>query len=137
MKRRDSSALKGGYWCSCAVVFGGVTDGPKLVTAFDARSAAEAVISVIVAMEMMAVAPEEKEATAARARAERTQAASSLIAGQMCTYTVARGELEVTWTIRPVLFLPLADRSESRLPTCSRRFTTYPFRPLLPPQPTE
>ncbi|GAA2926258.1 hypothetical protein GCM10020221_22770 [Streptomyces thioluteus] len=137
MKRRDELALRLGYWCQCTITFFDSTRGSRLVTAFDARSASEAVVSIIVAMEMTTPYQHESEAAAVRAWADRTQAVSSLIGGQTCTYTVDHGDLHLTWTIRPALFLPLADRKTIELPTCAKRFTTYPFKPALPPLPGE
>ncbi|WP_171166841.1 hypothetical protein [Streptomyces sp. I05A-00742] len=69
--------------------------------------------------------------------AEKPQATWSLIGGRTCTYTTLRGDMTVTWTMRPVQFLPLVHRANSRRPACSKRFPAYPFRPLLtsPPQP--
>jgi hypothetical protein len=41
-----------------------------------------------------------------------------------CTVTVTQARIRITWTIRPVLFLPLVHRQGLELPACA-----YAFKP--------
>jgi hypothetical protein len=46
---------------------------------------------------------------------------------ESCTVTITHASTRVTWTIRPVLFLPLAHRQVAELPACA-----YDFKPHAP-----
>lgn len=127
MNRPRGTAVRSGYWCECTISTIGSEQSPVPVASFDAGSAAEAVIGVIVAIEMTMTDQDRKEATAAREWFDKSQTTWSLIGGQACTYAVTRGDMEINWTLRPVLFLPLTHRSRSQLPACAKRFTTYPL----------
>lgn len=42
----------------------------------------------------------------------------ALLRGQPCEVSATRGSTTITWTIRPVTFLPLAHRQGVELPAC-------------------
>jgi hypothetical protein len=52
----------------------------------------------------------------------RVTTRQALLRAEPCTITVTRADVRVTWTIRPVSFLPLADREGAELPACAYDF---------------
>lgn len=49
-------------------------------------------------------------------------AVAGLRRGQPCAFMVRRGGTSVEWTVRPVVFLPLAGRDDRGVPECARRY---------------
>jgi hypothetical protein len=49
---------------------------------------------------------------------------AALLRMQPCEVSVTHADTRITWTIRPVFYLPLAHREGSKLPACA-----YDFKP--------
>lgn len=54
----------------------------------------------------------------------RIETRRALLRAEPCTVSVTHARTRITWTIRPVLFLPLAHRQDVELPACA-----YVFKP--------
>ncbi|WP_234332434.1 hypothetical protein [Streptomyces sp. NRRL F-5650] len=52
----------------------------------------------------------------------RVKTRRALLRTEPCTVSVPHAETRITWTIRPVLFLPLAHRQATELPACAHDF---------------
>jgi hypothetical protein len=49
-------------------------------------------------------------------------AVAGLRRGKPCAFTIRRGGTRIEWTVRPVVFLPLAGRDDRGVPECAGRF---------------
>jgi len=58
----------------------------------------------------------------------RIKARRALLRFEPCEVSVTQASTRIIWMIRPVLFLPLADRQDGKLPTCA-----YSFKPHASP----
>ncbi|CAM5317794.1 hypothetical protein [Streptomyces coeruleorubidus] len=54
----------------------------------------------------------------------RIDTRQALLRFQPCAVSVIHASTRVTWTIRPVIFLPMSHRRETELPACA-----YDFKP--------
>ncbi|MFJ6667918.1 hypothetical protein [Streptomyces sp. NPDC091383] len=108
-----TSTLRRGYWCVCA------TDslrwprgGPALLAAIDAYSASQADRWVAVALRTISPALDAAASEEAWAwlHAGRLETRRSLLRREPCTVTVTHAQTRITWSIHPVLFLPLVPR---------------------------
>ncbi|MFJ4785867.1 hypothetical protein [Streptomyces sp. NPDC088794] len=115
-----------GYWCECWTQ--DLTTGamPALHASFDAHSAPQADRWVAVALRTISPAldPDASEEAWAWLYDGRITTRKALLRAEACTVSVTQADTRITWTIRPVLFLPLAHRRCSELPACA-----YEFRP--------
>ncbi|MDF0370923.1 hypothetical protein OM788_000675 [Streptomyces sp. KA12] len=115
-----------GYWCECWTE--DVTEGeaPELRASFDARSAPQADRLVAVALRTISPALDVDASDEAWAwlYEGRIETRRALLHMQPCTVAVTHASTRITWTIRPVLFLPLAHRQGIELPPCA-----YDFKP--------
>lgn len=50
----------------------------------------------------------------------------ALLRAEPCTVALTHASTRITWTIQPVLFLPLAHRQDTELPACAHDFTPRP-----------
>lgn len=113
--------LRRGYWCECWTE--DVTDlRPRvLVASFDADTAAQA--DRWVAIILRTITPMLDASASAEAWEwlydSRVTTRQALLRAEPCTITVTQADVRVTWTIRPALFLPLADREDAELPACA------------------
>ncbi|UFR03740.1 hypothetical protein KBP30_22370 [Streptomyces sp. Go40/10] len=117
-----------GYWCECWTE--DLTDQwpPALLASFDAYSAPQADRWVAIALRSISPALDADASDEAwewlyEGRIETRRA---LLRAEPCTVSVTHAKTRITWTIRPVLFLPLADRQAAELLVCA-----YGFRPRL------
>lgn len=55
----------------------------------------------------------------------RIETRRALLRTEPCTVTVTQAITRITWTIRPVLFVPLAHRQGSELPACAHDFKPH------------
>ncbi|MFS8204337.1 hypothetical protein ACLVWQ_37415 (plasmid) [Streptomyces sp. CWNU-52B] len=116
-----------GYWCECwtqDIADEGAT--PELRASFDAHLAPQADRWVAVALRTISPALDADASDGAwrwlyEGRAQTRQA---LLRNEPCTVSVTHAHTRITWTIRPVLFLPLAHRQGIELPACA-----YDFQP--------
>ncbi|MEU2080407.1 hypothetical protein ABZ569_00720 [Streptomyces albus] len=60
---------------------------------------------------------------------EQTQALAELHRGGTCTLVLRHRTTTLTWTVRPVSYLPLAHRYGTPLPSCAEHFTARAQQP--------
>ncbi|QEU92992.1 hypothetical protein [Streptomyces kanamyceticus] len=116
-----SEELTRGFWCECRVedlVSGG---RPELTTHFGAYSAAQADGWLSTALRCIAAAlnPPTAMETWDGFYEGRIDTRRALLRAEPCTASIADARTRITWTIRPVRFLPLAARDEVELPACA------------------
>ncbi|GAA4063885.1 hypothetical protein GCM10022233_42470 [Streptomyces shaanxiensis] len=58
----------------------------------------------------------------------RIETRRALLRSEPCTVSITQERTRITWTIRPVLFMPLAHRYGVELPACA-----YDFKPHASP----
>ncbi|MEV7981195.1 hypothetical protein [Streptomyces sp. NPDC086519] len=114
-----------GYWCECWTE--DLSDGmqwPALRASFDAYSAPQADRWVAVTLRTISPAldPDASDQAWAWLYEGRIATRQALMRSQPCTVTVTQDQTRITWTIRPVLFLPLAHRQGTELPPCTQEF---------------
>ncbi|WP_405624567.1 hypothetical protein [Streptomyces sp. NBC_01396] len=116
-----------GYWCECWTEE--VTEGarPTLRGSFDAYSAPQASRWVADALRTISPAldPDASDEAWEWLYDGRIETRRALLRAEPCTVSVTHATTRITWTIRPVIFLPLAHRQGVKLPTCA-----YDFKPL-------
>ncbi|MER6654566.1 hypothetical protein ABT248_28980 [Streptomyces sp. NPDC000971] len=120
-----------GYWCECWTKDVAEGTAPELRASFDAHSAPQADRWVAVALRMISPALDVDASDEAWAwlYEGRIETRRALLRMQPCTVAVTHASTRITWTIRPVLFLPLAHRQGIELPACA-----YDFKPHQPQQ---
>ncbi|MFJ6085393.1 hypothetical protein ACIQI8_28760 [Streptomyces sp. NPDC092369] len=113
-----------GYWCECRTQ--DLTTGamPALHASFDAYSAPQADRWVAVALHTISPAldPDASEEVWAWLYDGRIATRKALLRAEPCTVSVTQASTRITWTIRPVVFLPLAHRQCIELPACAHDF---------------
>jgi hypothetical protein len=119
-----------GYWCECWTEDLNEREWPVLRASIDAYSAPQADRWVAVALRTISPALDGDASTEAWEWLYdgRIDTRRALLRSEPCTVSVTHAETRITWTIRPVLFLPLAHREGTELPACA-----YDFKP----RPTE
>lgn len=114
-----------GYWCECwTETTTGHQGGPQLRASFDAYSAPQADRWVAIALRTISPALDAEASDEAWGwlYAGRTQTRRALLAMAPCTVSVTHADTRITWTIRPVVFLPLAHRQAAEIPACAHDF---------------
>ncbi|MEV8553241.1 hypothetical protein AB0L04_25935 [Streptomyces glaucescens] len=113
-----------GYWCECWTQDVTTTQAPALLASFDAYSAPQADRWVTIALRTISPALDSDASDQAWAwlHDERAETRRALLRSEPCTMTITHAHIRVTWTIRPVLFLPFAHRQEAELPACAHSF---------------
>ncbi|MFS4106453.1 hypothetical protein [Streptomyces sp. PD-S100-1] len=110
-----------GYWCECWTEDLTSAEGPALRASFDAYSAPQA--DRWVAVTLRAISPVLDADASDEAWTwlydDRIQTRRALLRCEPCTVTITHANTRITWAIRPVLFLPLAHRQGTELPTCA------------------
>ncbi|MFE0360616.1 hypothetical protein [Streptomyces griseoaurantiacus] len=115
-----------GYWCECWTQDIRGRELPELKASFDAYSAPQADRWIAVALRTISPALDPDASHAAwewlyNGRADTRRALHRM---QPCTVSLTQVHTRITWTIRPVTFLPLADRRAAQLLSCA-----YAFKP--------
>ncbi|MFK0160061.1 hypothetical protein ACIQVK_49395 [Streptomyces sp. NPDC090493] len=120
-----------GYWCECWTEDIAGEAWPVLRASFDAYSAPQADRWVAIALRTISPAldPDASEAAWEWLYDGRIATRRALLRAEACTVTVTQAGTRITWTIRPVVFLPLAHRQGAELPPC-----TEDFKPHAAPQ---
>ncbi|MFJ3717498.1 hypothetical protein [Streptomyces sp. NPDC090057] len=118
-----------GYWCECWTEDLTEQRRPALLASFDAYTAPQADRWISVALRTISPA---LDADASDAAWEwlydgRIETRRALLRSEPSTVSVTHEQTRITWTIRPVIFLPLAHRQSTELPVCA-----YDFRPQAP-----
>ncbi|MGW2209283.1 hypothetical protein [Streptomyces sp. NPDC001781] len=113
-----------GYWCECWTENLAEEWPPALLASFDAYSSAQADRWVAVVLRTISPALDADASDVAwewlyEGRIETRRA---LLRSEPCTVSVTNASTRITWTIRPVLFLPLMHRQGAELPACARTF---------------
>ncbi|MFJ8695870.1 hypothetical protein [Streptomyces roseolilacinus] len=121
------NSLTRGYWCECWTQDLTTTEAPILRASFDAYSAPQASRWVAIALRTISPA---LDADASKQvwtwlYEERTETVQALIRSEPRTLAITQAGTRITWTIRPVLFLPLAHRQNTELPACAQSFQPY------------
>ncbi|MFF5405542.1 hypothetical protein ACFY8K_21270 [Streptomyces misionensis] len=114
-----------GFWCECWTESLTEQGPPALVASFDAYSAPQADRWVAVALETISPALDADASSAAWEWMYdgRIDTRRALLRAEPCTVSLTHAGTRITWTIQPVLFLPLAHRQGTELPACVYDFT--------------
>ncbi len=114
------NGLTRGYWCECWTEQFTGTGGPARLASFDAYSAPQADRWVAIALRTISPALDSDASDEAWTwlYEERAETRRALMRSEPCMVTITHADVRITWTIRPVLFLPLAHREEGS-PTCA------------------
>ncbi|MEU1163802.1 hypothetical protein ABZ372_25485 [Streptomyces sp. NPDC005921] len=119
-----------GFWCECWTedLTGGM-QWPALRASFDAYSAPQADRWVAIALRTISPAldPDASDDVWAWLHDGRVETRRALLRLEPCTVSVTQANTRITWTIRPVIFLPLAHRQDVELSACA--YTFKPHRP--------
>ncbi|MCM3819964.1 hypothetical protein ACFW0U_02875 [Streptomyces albidoflavus] len=115
-----------GYWCECWTEEVTGTGGLARLASFDAYSAHQADRWVAIALRTVSPPLDSDASDEAWAwlHEERAETRRALMRSEPCTVTITHAGTRITWTIRPVHFLPLAHRQDTELPTCAHSFTS-------------
>ncbi|MFE4665565.1 hypothetical protein ACFRI7_06530 [Streptomyces sp. NPDC056716] len=113
-----------GFWCECWTEDLTTDARPALRASFDAYTAPEADRWVAVALRTISPAldPDASYEVWEWLYHGRIDTRTALLLEQPCTVTVTNATTRITWTIRPVTFLPLAHRPDVELPPCAHDF---------------
>ncbi|MEU6553085.1 hypothetical protein ABZ915_22790 [Streptomyces sp. NPDC046915] len=116
-----------GYWCECWTQDVTEQEQPALRGSFDAYSAPQADRWVAVALRTISPAldPDASDQAWAWLYQGRVATRHALLRSESCSVTVTQDRTRITWTIRPVLFLPLAHRQGAELPACAHDFKPH------------
>jgi hypothetical protein len=117
-----------GFWCECWTQdVNDETGWPALRASFDAYSAPQADRWVAVALRTISPAldPDASDEAWAWLYDGRIDTRRALLRMEPCTVTLTHASTRITWTIRPVVFLPMAHRQGVELPACAYDFTSH------------
>ncbi|MEU3333475.1 hypothetical protein [Streptomyces sp. NPDC006668] len=114
-----------GFWCECWTQDLTTGQPPALRASFDAYTATQADRWIAVALRTIsppldADASEEAWDWLYNGRIETRRA---LLRTEPCIVSVTQANTRITWTVRPVLFIPLAHRQGTQLPAWAYAFT--------------
>ncbi|MFF4270706.1 hypothetical protein [Streptomyces sp. NPDC001536] len=116
-----------GYWCECWTQNLTEEERPTLRASLDAYSASQADRWVAVTLRTISPALDSDASDVAWAWLSQGRIATrqALLRSEPCTVTITHAQTRITWTIRPVLFLPLAHRQGVELPACTNDFKPH------------
>ncbi|WP_371788447.1 hypothetical protein OG404_18370 [Streptomyces griseoaurantiacus] len=114
-----------GYWCECWTQDIRSRELPEPKASFDAYSAPQADRWIAVALRTLSPALDLDASNEAWEWLHngRINTRRALLRMQPCTVSLTQAHTRITWTIRPVTFLPLADRQGAQLPACAYAFS--------------
>ena len=118
--------LSRGYWCECWTHDLTARRRPALLASIDAHTAPQADRWVAATLRTIAPSldPEASDEAWTWLYEGRIETRRALLRNELCTVSITQDTTRITWTIRPVLFLPLAHRQSAELPACA-----YDFKP--------
>ncbi|MEU6810340.1 hypothetical protein ABZ920_15370 [Streptomyces sp. NPDC046831] len=118
--------LRRGYWCECWTEDLTEQRRPALLASFDAYTAPQADRWVAVTLRTISPALDADASDDAWAWLYdgRIETRRALLRCEPSTVSVTHETTRITWTIRPVAYLPLAHRTE--LPPCAYEFRPHP-----------
>ncbi|KOX04304.1 hypothetical protein [Streptomyces sp. NRRL B-3648] len=113
-----------GYWCECWTQDLTEQREPALLASFDAYAAPQADRWVAVTLRTISSA---LDADASDAAWEwlydgRVETRRALLRSEPCMVSVTHEDIRITWTIRPVIFLPFLHRQGAELPSCAHDY---------------
>ncbi|MFB7501600.1 hypothetical protein ACFC09_44325 [Streptomyces sp. NPDC056161] len=116
-----------GYWCECRTEDLSGDQPPELRASFDAYSPSQADRWVAVTLRTISPAldPDASDQAWVWLYQGRVATRRALLRSESCTVTVTQAGQRITWTMRPVLFLPLTHR-QGVLPACVDDFRPLP-----------
>ncbi|WP_405881406.1 hypothetical protein OG762_24255 [Streptomyces sp. NBC_01136] len=118
--------VRPGFWGECVTTRQGrdAIQQATLTGSFEAHSATQAIRWVRVALRTVTPALDQVEGQRAFAWLSHGQweAVHRVSHGEPFAFEVSTNGLHILWTIRRVLFLPLAHRRAGQLPACAERF---------------
>ncbi|MFF6801846.1 hypothetical protein [Streptomyces sp. NPDC012616] len=118
-----------GFWCECWTQNLDARQAPALFGSYDAYDAVEA--NNWVATILRTISPALDTAACAEAWERlydhRIDTRRALLRRETWTVSITHLSTRITWTVRPVLFLPLAHRQGGELALCA-----CDFKPLTP-----
>ncbi|MEU3087025.1 hypothetical protein ABZ703_11305 [Streptomyces massasporeus] len=117
-----------GFWCECWTQdVNDETGWPALRASFDAYSAPQADRWVAVALRTISPAldPDASDEAWEWLYDGRIDTRRALLRMEPCTVSLTHASTRITWTIRPVVFLPMAHRQGVDLPACAYDFTSH------------
>ncbi|WP_089100775.1 hypothetical protein [Streptomyces hyaluromycini] len=122
-----TNGTRHGFWCECWTDDITSQERPALRASFDAYSAPQADRWVAIALRTISPAldPEASDEAWAWLYHGRIATRHALLRGRPCSVTVTHTSTRITWTIRPVTFLPLAHRQGTEFPACTQDFKPH------------
>nr|WSZ20867.1 hypothetical protein OH837_23790 [Streptomyces canus] len=116
-----------GYWCECWTEDLTEETRPVLRASFDAYSAPQADRWVAVALRTISPAldPDASQEAWEWLYDGRITTRKALLRAEPSTVALTQAHTRITWTIRPVLFLPLAHRHGLAVPACAHQFKPH------------
>lgn len=131
MNHEAMPTLRPGYWCECWTQSPATGEAPVLLASCEARNAVQAVRWIRVALRGIISALEPETAACARSwlAGGYVSAIEALAYTTPYIVTISHRDTHIEWTARPVLFLGLADRDATELPSCAGKFTPRPKAP--------
>ena len=114
------------YWCECWTEDLTEAEQPVLRASFDAYSPPQADRWIAIALRTISPALDSDASDEAWAwlYEGRIETRRALLHAKPCTVSVTHAATRIAWTVRPVLFLPLAHRHAAELPACAHDFKT-------------
>ncbi|MGW0707109.1 hypothetical protein ACWD4G_14325 [Streptomyces sp. NPDC002643] len=109
-----------GFWCECLLART-ESNSTVLVGSFDAPTARDAVRWIRIAVRMLVSLADEVEAEPVHEWLlfGSRPTAAALECGKPFAVTLRHEQVQLTWSARPVRFLPLAHRFGHALPSCA------------------
>ncbi|QES46048.1 hypothetical protein DEJ49_17270 [Streptomyces venezuelae] len=127
----SAADLQRGFWCECWAEDLTTPDHPMVKTAFGAYSAAQADGWLSTALRVITkeLTPDAPTVTWDWLYESRIDTRRVLLNSEPRTLAVTYAGMHVTWTIRPVLFLPLADHQKPELMPYGAHLDSEPHGP--------
>lgn len=100
----------------------------RLVGSYDAYTEAEADrwVSTILRTISPGLDADASQQASVLLRDRRIDTRRALLNREACAVSITHADTRITWTIRPVAFLPLAHRQPDELPPCAHQFHPHP-----------
>ncbi|MEV0260381.1 hypothetical protein AB0I49_03415 [Streptomyces sp. NPDC050617] len=132
--------LHHGYWCECTILSPSTGEHPAVLASIASDSPGQAthwihntVRTIASALDAGANRDAGEWVLGGYLDMERT-----LKQDEAATFSLTQKDTRIGWYVRPVIFLPLADRESKQLPPCAEQFTSRPapYETISSPSPT-
>ncbi|WFB07795.1 hypothetical protein LRS74_12635 [Streptomyces sp. LX-29] len=112
-----------GYWCECLIHSPGESHADQ-VAAIEQHSPEQATRWIRITIRTISFALDLDAGAEAWDWVDRgyKDMENALSNGEPASFTLRHQDSEMRWTARPVIFLPLAHRTATRLPACAEQF---------------